>query len=403
MQPSRREFLSQATLLASAPLLPGFLTATARAADTDTRDDRVLVVLQMTGGNDGLNMVVPYEDDAYHRARPTLRVAAGQALPLADGLGLHPEMSALHDLYRDGAVGVINGVGYPNPNRSHFASMDIWHCAETNEKRRQAGWLGRVVDQRQTGDTPYALHLDSDVLPLALRTRQQAVPSIRDLNAFRLEGDRAGLRNAIALPRDGGDPLSDLQFVQRTALASCAQAERIERVADAPRQQSPYPGYGLARRLQQIATLIGAGFGARVYYTSLGGFDTHARQVLAHGPLLRELSESVGAFYRDLRQRGLARKVTLMTFSEFGRRVAENGSQGTDHGAAAPMLLIGDSVRAGLHGSAPDLRHLDEGDVPFKTDFRRVYAGVLEDWLGIDPHPVVGPGFPKLNLTTVSK
>lgn len=400
MQSTRREFLTQglagATLFATGAHLPGFLTRTALAARA-ARDDTILVVVQMTGGNDGLNMLIPYEDDLYHRARPTLRIAPGRVLPLESGLGLHPDMTGFQRLYDEGLLSVVTNVGYPNPDRSHFASMDVWHCAETNAKRPRDGWLGRVVDRyTRAGAAPLALHLDYEVLPLALKTQSRPVPSIRDMEAFRLRGAGEPLEAAIAAPRDNA--LEDLLFVQRTALASCANARRIEQVMQAEPTRSPYPAYGLANRLQQIARLIGADFGPRIYYTSIGGFDTHARQVLAHGPLLRELADSIAAFFKDLKQRGAAEKVALMTFSEFGRRVKENGSQGTDHGAAAPMFLVGPSCQPGVHGGPPDLANLHEGDIRHKTDFRRVYASVLEDWLSVDQSAILPKRFEPLAL-----
>ncbi|RMF84889.1 MAG: DUF1501 domain-containing protein [Planctomycetota bacterium] len=402
MAPTRREFLaaglSGATLLATGPVLPGFLARTARAASSQN-DERILVVVQLTGGNDGLNTVIPFEDDRYHRLRPTLRIGPQRVLKLNDTLGLHPEMAAFQRMYDDGLLSVVTNVGYPNPNRSHFASMDIWHCAQTGLQRCETGWLGRVVDRRASaGDAPFALHLDYEALPLALKTENQAVPSITNLDAFRLRGEADSLTHLLNASQEApavldAAALDALRFVQRTAVASCANARRLEQIRTEQTMRAEYPGYGLARRLQQIAELIGADFGPRIFYTSLGGFDTHARQTLAHGPLLRELSESVAAFFDDLRARGRDRHVVLMTFSEFGRRVAENGSQGTDHGAAAPMFLAGPACRPGVLGSAPDLANLAEGDVRFERDFRTIYAAVLRDWLMIDPKEILGQPF----------
>lgn len=403
MKPSRREFLSSsisaATLAATGLSVPGFLARTARAAAGDAalrRDDTILVVLQLTGGNDGLNMIVPYRDDLYHRARPTLRIAPDRALRLEDSLGLHSDMTGLKRLYDEGLVEVITNVGYPNPDRSHFRSMDIWHTASLSPETAADGWLGRLVDRRgcpglksdgpavAAASVPYALHLDNDALPLALKTQQQPVPSIRSIDAFRLRGDADVLSRAIAIPREAEAGADDLLFVQRTAISSCANARRIEMVAADRAARSPYPGFGLATRLQQIAQLIGADFGPRVYYTSLGGFDTHARQGPSHAALMRELSDSLAAFFDDLKSRRLAERVQLLTFSEFGRRVDENGGQGTDHGAAAPVLLVGAGCKAGITGRAPNLKDLGEGDLKHDRDFRSVYGRVLADWLGAD-------------------
>ncbi len=421
MLQSRREFIQRGlggvTLLATGRSLPGFLGSTALAATPD-RERRVLVVIQLTGGNDGLNTVVPLRDERYFRARPTLRIPPQQALRVSDELGLHPEMSGFKRLFDQGLLTVVNNVGYPNPDRSHFRALDIWHTARVDPELARDGWLGRVVDhwvaqQRAAAandpsqaQAPTALHLAAEALPLALKSQRTPVVSVRDIAAFRLEGEATALGDVIAAPRshDSTSPssaaLDDLLFVQRVALSSCATARRIESVARDQTLGAPYPPHGLAQRLQQIAKLIAADFGPRVYYTSLDGFDTHARQLLAHGPLLRELSGSVAAFYDDLTARGLAERVLLLTFSEFGRRVAENGGQGTDHGAAAPMFLAGPACRGGVIGAAPDLGNLIEGDLPHKLDFRDVYAAILQDWLSVPPAVVLGPraGFDAIEL-----
>lgn len=416
MSSTRREFLVRAAagapLLAAGASLPGFLCRTARAAADQgrgkaARDERILVVVQLSGGNDGLNTVIPFADDRYHKARPTLRVAPERVLRLNDAVGLNPEMSGFKRLFDDGQLAVINNVGYPNPDRSHFRSMDIWHTALLGPENARDGWLGRVVDREKSdGDAPLALHMDDDSLPLALKSRHVAVPSIRDIAAFKLHGDARALAEAVSAPRADSGATSDsptaaalraahddLLFVQRTAVASCRNAQRLEQIVSAEGAAGGYPDFRLAGRLRQIAQLIGADFGPRIYYTSLGGFDTHARQVLAHGPLLRELSESVAAFYADLKRRGTGERVLLLTFSEFGRRVAENGSQGTDHGAAAPMFLAGPACKAGVHGAGPDLGRLIEGDVAHALDFRGVYAEVLQNWLKIDAAAVLGGRF----------
>lgn len=430
MGTTRRRFLQTsltgATLAATGLSLPRFLARTARASQSaGARGEKILVVVQLSGGNDGLNTVVPFRDDLYHKARPTLRIAQDRALKLTDDLGLHPDMSGFKGMFDDGLLSVITNVGYPNPDRSHFRSMDIWHTAADSPESAQDGWLGRVVDRcgcpdlakgKGTGaatgsmptidaNIPLALHLDHDILPLALKTRRLAVPSIDDIAAFQLQGDPARLARALAAERGNAakaaeltEAAADLLFVQRTAVAACANAERIKLMAADRQMKSPYPSFGLAARLRQIAQLIGAEFGPRVYYTSLGGFDTHARQVLAHGPLLRELSESVAAFFADLKSRGLADRVLLLTFSEFGRRLAENGGQGTDHGAAAPAFVAGPAVKAGVLGGPPNLKDLDEGDVRHRVDFRQIYAAILDRWIGVSSREVLGREFKSLDL-----
>ena len=268
--------------------------------------------------------------------------------------------------------------------------MDIWHTANLAPDAPDDGWLGRVVDARRGRAAPTALHLDDNALPLALKTRLEPVPSIRSLDSIRLTGDVDELQDSLAAKRLRAS--DDLLFVQRLAVSSCENARRIERISrDDP--AGGYPQFRLAARLGQIARLISAGFGARIYYTSIGGFDNHARQQLAHGPLLRELADSLAAFQRDLKRRGLDQRVLTLTFSEFGRRVKENGSRGTDHGAAAPVLLVGATPSPGVIGGPPDLDNLLDSDIRHETDFRQIYAAVLDDWLDIDHRPILGRAF----------
>lgn len=398
---TRRDFLTRSlagsTILATGATLPGFLARTARAsAGFGPGHERILVVVEMNGGNDGLNTVVPYRADDYYRARPTIALPRTDVLPLDDHLALHPAMRPLARLHERGWLAVCENVGYPNPDRSHFRSMDIWQSATPCPEEVRTGWLGRAADRLAEPDTPYALHLDATALPAALRTTRRAVPSIEAIDAFRLDGDADAIE---AIARTGhADANADLQFVRRTAVSSCRQARRLAALGTDAEAAARYPAHGLANRLAQIARLIGAEFGPRVYYTSMGGFDTHARQLPTHAALLTELASSIGAFFDDLEARRLHERVVVMTFSEFGRRVDENGSQGTDHGAAAPMFLAGPGVQSGIVGGLPDLGDLGRGDLKHRVDFRSVYASVLDDWLGIPSRTILGAPFPGLPL-----
>jgi uncharacterized protein (DUF1501 family) len=392
-------------LLASGATMPGFLARTAAAAapasGPGSLDRRILVIVQLTGGNDGLNTVIPHRDDRYHRARPTLRVASRDVLRVTDDLGLHPALGGLHRLHADGRLGVVMNVGYPHPDRSHFRSMDIWHACTSGAEVGDTGWLGRLADRE---DRALAAWVNDDAPPLALRGRRVVAPSIGPLDQLPDGGDLDAIRAGAAGPRGGVD--DDLEFVRRTAVAACAQAERLRRVRSElggpAAGGTAYPDAPLGRRLQRVAALIAADFGPRVYYVTHDGFDTHARQDLSHAQLLQTLGDAVAAFQSDVDGRGIADRVMLMTFSEFGRRIAENGSRGTDHGAAAPMFVVGGGVQPGVHGGVPDLAAADaggasmvaagtDGDVPFTVDFRAVYAAMLEDWLGLDRAGVV-PG-----------
>jgi uncharacterized protein (DUF1501 family) len=415
MTAHRRDFL-KSTLAASTLVslggtsVPTFLTRSARAAvngpDKRHQGDRVLVVIQLIGGNDGLNTVVPHGLDGYARARRALRLPTGPLHKVDDGIGLHPSLGGMARLLEQGRLSIVQGVGYPNPDRSHFRSMEIWESAGTEAGPPQTGWLGRVLDAHPVAagaDTP-ALHISGRSLPLALRSRRTEVPSLENLEQFRLqigggEAERRTAREALVqaarvdVERD--DPL--VGFIRRSTLTAYDSSRRLEELGKAA-DSAKYPEYGLARRLKLIAQVIKAGFGTRFYYTSLDGFDTHANQLGTHAALLNELGDSLAAFHDDLAAAGQADRVAVLSFSEFGRRVRENASQGTDHGAAAPVFVAGPVRKSGLIGDHPSLDTLDDGDLIHHTDFRRVYAALLESWLGVPAAPIVGAGFPPLDL-----
>jgi len=383
---TRRGFLtasSSLALLSFAESTPAFLMRAA-AASAASNAGRVLVVVQLSGGNDGLNTIVPYRNEIYRRARPSLAIGADQVLKIDGELGFHPAMRGFADQLEQGRLSLIQGVGYANPNRSHFESMDIWHSARTSHSSRSLGWLGRMLDELppDSGDAP-ALHFGDETQPLALATLRTPVSSVGSLERFRLDvGGRAALRRAIqeSAESDRGSSNDLLSFVQASTINALAASERVDAAVKSYRAAVDYPKSGLAEKLQRIAQLIDAGFNTRIFYVSLDGFDTHATQAAAHAGLLEQLSGAVSAFLNDLHAHQHLDRVLLMAFSEFGRRVAENASQGTDHGAAAPMFVAGSRVRTGLIGHHPRLDDLDDGDPKFHTDFRRVYATILARW-----------------------
>ena len=334
----------------------------------------ILVVVQLDGGNDGLNTVVPHADDRYAKARPTLRVDPKKALKLDDRVGLHPAMADFKALFDAGDLTVVQGVGYPNPNRSHFRSMEIWQTG-TLGPATTAGWLGRVAD---LDPKLLACHVGPDAVPMAVRARKEVVPSVASLADYRLDP-------GASLPAGlGGAGL--VAEVRRRVEATREAAAQIE----AARGRSIPAADTLRGRLDTIRALIESGAKHRVFYTGQGGFDTHAGQEFAHQQLLRDLSSSVAGFLADLKAKGLGDRVLVLIFSEFGRRVAENDQRGTDHGAAGPVFLAGPPARGGLVGPAPDLANLDDGDLRHTVDFRDVYATVLKRWLGVDPAPILG-------------
>jgi uncharacterized protein (DUF1501 family) len=401
---SRREFLRASTLVALTPTVPAFLAQTARAA-APARDGRVLVVVQLGGGNDGINTVVPFTDPGYSKYRKVLRLPADRLLKVNEELGLHPAMGAAAKLLEGGRLAIVQGVGYPNPSRSHFKSMAIWHSANVNlpkedvvdaESKAVYGWIGQALDQgRKPADgAPAAQFVGGGSMPLALRSRRSVASAITrpEDSVLALKG---GIRPASAEGGGGGDLSA---FVRRSTLDAYATSERMAAVLRAEDRGASYPATGLAGRLRVIARLIKGGGGTRVYYTSQDGYDTHYVQAQLHAQLLGELSGALKAFLDDLAAARLAGRVAVLCFSEFGRRVQENGSQGTDHGSAGPVFLAGPGVKAGVLGATPSLLDLQDGDLKMSVDFRRVYAGVLEDWLGLPSRPALGGDFAKLAL-----
>ena len=402
---TRRNFLKSAvgsaTLLSLTPSVPSFLwQASAQAAGN--KSENILVVVQLTGGNDGLNTVIPFADDEYYKNRFTLAIGKNVTLKINDRLGFHPSLRGFADLLDAGRLAVLQGVGYPNPDRSHFSSMDIWHSARREESRRNTGWLGRWLDARPSDgrDVP-GLHLGGDKLPLAVVGQTVRVPSARSLNDFQLNdsGDsawRAALQQAVDAERPAADDM--LKFLQSSTTAALSSSQRV---LEARRQYNTpvnYPGTGLGQQMRTVAQLIDAGLSTRIYYLTLDGFDTHAEQGGAHAGLLNELGGAVNSFLQDLQHHGHHERVMVMMFSEFGRRVRENASSGTDHGAAAPLFLAGGTVKPGVVGKHPSLTDLDDGDLKFHTDFRQVYTTVLEDWLRCDAASILGDKFQKVAL-----
>lgn len=366
------------------------------------RDEKILVVIQLSGGNDGLNTVIPYADDDYYRNRFTLAIAKGQVSKIDDHIGLHPSLSGFSSMLDDQRLAIVQGVGYPNPNRSHFESMDLWHTAHRIHESSQLGWLGRCVDDKLQGDLP-AIHYGGEKQPLALATRVKPVASIRSLDQFRLKTGSnqqlaRGIKSDIKNQRSSDNQL--LGFIHDSASVALTTSQRIENVLDDSEATRSYPQTRLGRKLAAVSQLIESGLPTRIYYVTHDGFDTHSNQAEAHSVLLSELGDATAAFTRDLATRGHLDRTAVMTFSEFGRRVRENASRGTDHGTAAPLFLAGGKVKPGAFNKHPSLTDLDQGDLKHTIDYRNVYATVLEDWLGIESVPVLGKQYGKLELFT---
>lgn len=406
MSVSRRDFLKKsATTVAVGLAVPPWLAKMVWAEGggfADSRSNRSLVVIQLTGGNDGLNTVIPYANDAYIKNRPILGFNDKQVLHLTNGIGLNPVMAGMKGLYDKGQLAIIQGAGYPNPNRSHFRSMEIWQTANP-DRIAQEGWVGRYLDAIRSGRASplTGINIGNEVSE-ALQSAHAAVPSIQGLANFGFVFPRNGDGDARteALKRiqmaDTNTPYGE--FFKQTAQDTYESADRIREGIKKYHSTVQYPNGGFGKGLQDIAGLIAADLGTRVYYISTGSFDTHAQQSRRHAVLLKDISDGLAAFQADLDQMGAGNRVLTLAFSEFGRRVHENANGGTDHGTASEMFVLGQSVKGGLYGAYPSLTDLDQGDLKFTTDFRSVYATVLDRWLGVSSEIVLGSRFEDLRF-----
>jgi uncharacterized protein (DUF1501 family) len=424
---TRRVFLRTSLLGAAFSwTIPVFLERTfmelnAQAADSSIqtmtgKDHPILVVLQLAGGNDGLNTLVPFEDDLYFKARPTLAIPKEQVLSLDGLVGLSPNLAPLKDLYDGGNLAIVQGVGYPNPNRSHFRSTEIWQTASDSQQNLTKGWIGRYFDSCCAGADPTVGVVLGEQLPEAFNAAHPTGVAIgrpanlgfdreNDPDESRLFAELNGLEPAsmsgdsignLSGPSKSG--VSALEYLQRTALDAQVSTEKIKQVLKGTKNEATYPRNQLSNSLALISRLIAGGLPTRVYYASQGGYDTHAGQSNTHKRLLSELAASLAAFCNDLKAKGIFDRVLVMTFSEFGRRVKENANGGTDHGTAAPMFVCGGAVKPGLYGRQPSLNGLDAGDLLYTVDFRSVYSSILANWMKAPAAHVLGRDFPKLNL-----
>lgn len=427
--------MKSAVLGASATwTLPGFIDRTfaqlgQQAQDKNTqfasgKDDTILVVLQLAGGNDGLNTLVPFSDDAYYKARPKLAKQEKDLIKLDDALGLNQSMPYLASLYKEGGLGIVQGVGYPNPNRSHFVSTSIWETADPSN-RSNTGWLGRYFDHACAGVDPTVGISFNKSTPEAFGAMRNPGVSLSSPELYRWihsGGQKAEAEEFFAelnQPTDGNEESfsggsidmpaggkvgaiageSNLSFLERVALDAQVSSKKILEVAAKHKTKVSYDGTPVARNLNLVARMIAGGMATRVYYVSHGGFDTHTGQDNSHDRLLGQLDSALKSFFADLKAQGNDKRVVLMTFSEFGRRVAENASLGTDHGKASCLFVAGGGVKGGLYGKAPSLTELSQGDLNHTVDFRSVYANVLTNWLkapGVEK--ILGGKYEGMNL-----
>jgi uncharacterized protein (DUF1501 family) len=381
---NRRDFLKASSLaLLTMQSIPSFLSlARERAVG-----DKTLVVIQLSGGNDGLNTLVPFSNDAYYAARPTIALSKREIIPVSADLGMHPKLRSLAKFFDDGELAWIQNVGHPNPNRSHFASMAVWHTASP-EASSSSGWIGRVA--AQVGDPLCASNIGNST-PLAFQSETVVSPSISNVDGFELmfgEYLEGLFQKMLVGPREG-----QRAFIQRSMEQMLENTARVQSRLSNYQGAVDYPKTDLGYRLQQTAKLIATGLGQKVLYVSVGGFDTHVNERPTHDTLMSQLAEGLTAFQQDLEDQGLAEQVMILAFSEFGRRVAENGSEGTDHGQGGVMFALGKRVKGGIYGDLPDLEKLEDGDIKYQQDFRGIYARVLDNWLGIASQDILGANF----------
>ena len=382
----RRDFMKLSSLaLAITSGMPQFL---ARAAAQASSSGKRLVVIQLSGGNDGLNTLVPYSNGAYYAARPGIAVSKQEVLSLNTDLGLHPSLKPLMTHWDAGNLALIESVGYPNPNRSHFASMAIWHSADPTGADRE-GWIGRIAEK--LGD-PFCATNVGGITPLALRTHDLILPSVNSVDNFQLKlpkGTEKAFQSIMGLPRQ-----SDALFLAQATRQMMSNTARVQQNLSKYKSGVTYPQDSkFGGKLRELARLIAADTGQSILYTDLGSFDTHASQRAQQDMLLSELSSGLVAFMNDLKVQGLEDKVMVLAFSEFGRRVAENDSGGTDHGKGGVMFALGKGIKGGIYGASPDLEKLSDGDISYKQDFRGVYAQALDNWLGIPSSDILGAKF----------
>ena len=411
---TRRSLIGRGALLvASGFLAPSFITRTAIALDRPTpaldasRKNMILVVLQLSGGNDGINTLIPFADPDYSKLRPSLGFAPDEVLHLTDSVGLNPNLGKLKALYDQGKVAIVQGVGYPNPNRSHFRSMDIWHSARP-ETFERSGWLGRYVSACQcAADNALPAISVGDQLNTLFWTDTTLVPAVASIGAFsfltdtRYKNDRTLQMQALQnIYSQAGNWSAYEGLIRRGTLQALAGSDELQKLAASYQTPVQYPANnGLANQLKMVAQVIAGNVGTRLFSVSMGGYDTHANQKPTQDRNLAQLGDALDAFMQDLANIHQQDNVVVMTFSEFGRRVKQNGSNGTDHGTAEPMFIIGNKVQGGLYGTYPSLSDLDNnGDLKFNADFRSVYAGILKDVVGADPAPILGGSFDPIDV-----
>jgi len=394
---SRRKFIQLSSLGSASLMVPEFLKGFGYSP-VPLAGNKVLVVVQLSGGNDGLNTVIPYRNDLYYKARPRLGIRKENAFTLSDEAGLHPKLPGLKALFDDARLAIINGVGYPQPDRSHFRSMDIWQTGSSPREVLQTGWLGRYLDGAGMGNDHSAMAIEvDDTLSLAMKGAEKSGIAVTDIRSFHENSSNSYFRKLASHDEEHHAKLAD--YLYKTLRNTGSAADYIYAQSKIYNSTATYPATTLGRSLHTIGSLIISNAETRVYYVSHGSFDTHVNQADRQAKLLPQLDDALTALVTDLKLNNRFNDVLIMTFSEFGRRVAQNASNGTDHGTASNMFLIsGGLKRAGLYNPFPSLEDLDEGDLKHQIDFRQVYATILDKWLQADSKEVLGHKFDHLSF-----
>jgi uncharacterized protein (DUF1501 family) len=392
---NRRNFLRNTGLASATLFVPQFLSGYTNKGFTN--NGKNLVVIQWSGGNDGLNTVVPFHNDLYYRNRPNLAIKKSDVLKLNDELGFNPAMSGLKSLYDDGLVSIVNNVGYPNPDRSHFRSMDIWHTASNSNEYWRTGWLGRYLDEScKDCDAHTALEID-DTLVLALKGETRSGFAVSNPIQLKQRTQNKFLEQITHHHEHHHE--ENVAYLYKTLISTQASANYLFDQSRIYKTKTTYPATGIGADLKKIAGLIIANTDTKIYYVNMGGFDTHAAQKGQQERLLKQYSEAIAIFVEDLKDNEKLDDTLIMTFSEFGRRVKENASRGTDHGTANNVHFIGGKLKKpGIFNEAPNLSNLDHGDLVYSVDFRKIYASVLKNWLDVEPESILNQEFKPLSL-----
>lgn len=394
----RREFVSQSVLASGMLLIPSFLKGVELLKPSEISGYRNLIILQLSGGNDGLNTVVPYQNDIYHQLRPNIAKSGSGLLKLSDNLGLNSACTGLKELYDNGELSILNNVGYPNPNRSHFRSTDIWHSGSASEEYLKTGWIGRYLDANcQSAFEAIEYDASLSMLSKGKHLKGMAVTNPQQL----FQATREQFFHSLAKNTDASLLSEDNQgYLYKTLLETSSSAAYIYEQSKIFETTLDYPNTAFGKKLKGIGDLINSGLKTRVYYSSLGGFDSHVNQNQSQDRLLKIYSEGITALVNDLKKNNRFKDTLILTFSEFGRRVKENGSRGTDHGTANNLFAIGGSLKQpGCYNEAPNLSDLDDnGDLQHSIDFRSVYATVLQNWLQVDAKTVLNKDLPLLSF-----